>query len=71
MKRITVAMMAEALGVPAQAIRVGLQQEKLKFGTAYKQSGDQFTYVIYPEIAREVLGAERYNAMMIRSGAAV
>lgn len=71
MKRITVAMMAEAMGIPVQAVRVGLQQEKLKFGTAYKQSGDQYTYVIYPEVAREVLGAERYNAMMEKAEAAV
>lgn len=71
MKRITTAMMADAMGVPVQAIRVGLQQEKLKFGTAYKQSGSQYTYVIYPEAARETLGPDRYNRMMEKAGAAV
>lgn len=57
-------MMADALGVPAQAIRVGLQQEKLNFGAAFKQTGDQYTYVIYPEVAREVLGEVRYIKML-------
>ena len=64
MKRITVAMMAEALGVPGQAIRVGLQQEKLSFGAAYKQTGNQYTYVIFPGAALETLGRTRYEEMM-------
>ena len=63
MIRITPEMMAKAMGVPAQAIRAGLQQDKLNFGTAYKQTGTQYTYVIYPEKARQVLGDEIYNGM--------
>lgn len=69
MKRITVAMMAEALGIPEQAIRVGLQQEKLSFGAAYKQTGNQYTYVIFPGDALEALGPVRYEEMMRRAGA--
>ncbi|MGN0695062.1 MAG: hypothetical protein ACI4LK_09180 [Lentihominibacter sp.] len=65
-KRITPEMMGLALGIPTQAVRVGLQQGKLHFGAAYKQDqeGKRYTYVIYPEAARNVLGDERYNQMM-------
>ena len=58
-KRITPAMMAEALGVPVQAIRVGLQQNKLDFGAALQPSGSKYTYVIYPEKARAIVGSEK------------
>lgn len=58
-KRITPAMMAEALGVPVQTIRVGLQQGAFKFGTALQQTGNKYTYVIFPEKAMEVIGAEK------------
>lgn len=58
-KRITPAMMAEAMGAPVQAIRIGLQQGKLNFGAALQQSGGKFTYVIFPEKAREVVGNEK------------
>ena len=67
MKRITPEMMGRAMGVPAQAIRVGLQQGKLKFGTAYKQTGNQYTYVIYPEAAREVVGDEVFNSWNLKN----
>ncbi len=59
MKKITPAMMAEALGVPVQAIRVGLQLGKLDFGAAMQPSGKKYTYIIYPEKAREILGSEK------------
>lgn len=62
--RITPEMMGQALGVPTQAVRVGLQQEKLHFGAAFKQTGDEYTYVIYPELARQTLGDVRYNNML-------
>lgn len=62
--RITPEMMGRALGVPTQAIRVGLQQEKLHFGVAYKQTGNEYTYVIFPELARQTLGDVRYNNML-------
>lgn len=58
-KRITPAMMAEAMSVPVQAIRIGLQQGKLNFGAALQQSADKYTYVIFPEKAREVVGADK------------
>lgn len=66
MKRITPEMMGEAMGVPAQAIRVGLQLGKLPFGTAYKQQEDKgrYTYVIFPEAARATLGDAVYREMM-------
>lgn len=60
-KRITPAMMAEALGVPVQTIRVGLQQGAFKFGVALQQTGNKYTYVIYPEQARQCVPAEIYN----------
>lgn len=56
MKKITPAMMAEALGVPTQAIRVGLQKGALNFGIAMQQGTQKYTYIIFPEKAREVLG---------------
>lgn len=64
MKRITPEMMGKAMGVPTQAIRVGLQQGKLNFGVAYKQTGNQYTYVIYPEAARATIGDAAYRKMM-------
>lgn len=66
MLRITPEMMGNALGVSVQAIRVGLQQEKLKFGIAYKQDNDKkrYTYIIFPEAARQTLGEERYLKML-------
>lgn len=69
--RITPEMMGKALGVPTQAIRVGLQQEKLHFGVAYmqKEDGDRYTYVIFPEAARQTLGDARYNDMLAAAAA--
>lgn len=57
-KRITPAMMAEAIGIPVQTIRVGLQAGAFDFGTAFQPSGRNYTYVIYPEKARETVGDE-------------
>lgn len=59
MKKISPAMMAEAMGVPVQAIRLGLQQGVLNFGIAMQQSGRKYTYIIFPEKAREIVGAEK------------
>ena len=59
MAKISPAMMAEALGVPTQAIRVGLQQNKLDFGAAIQPSGKKYTYIIYPEKARAYVGSEK------------
>lgn len=55
-KKITVPMMADAMGVQAQAIRLGLQCGHLTFGIAMKQTTDQYSYIIYPEKAREIVG---------------
>lgn len=59
MAKISPAMMAEALGVPTQAIRVGLQKGSLNFGVAMQQTGKQYTYIIFPEKAREIVGDEK------------
>lgn len=69
--RITPEMMGQALGVPTQAVRVGLQQGKLHFGAAYKQDeeGCRYTYVIYPGLARQMLGDVRYNDMLATAAA--
>lgn len=66
MVRITPEMVGRALGVPAQAIRVGLQQNKLPFGTAYKQTegGKRYTYVFYPEAVKQTIGAQAFNEMI-------
>ena len=56
--RITPAMMADAMGVPVQTIRIGLQAKEFDFGIALQPSGGKHTYVIFPEKAREVVGAE-------------
>ncbi|MGN0694550.1 MAG: hypothetical protein ACI4LK_06550 [Lentihominibacter sp.] len=64
MIRITPAMAGKALGVPAQAVRVGMQQGKLKIGTAFKQTGNQYTYVIYPEAIKEIIGEQEFKRMI-------
>lgn len=66
MKRITPEMAAAALGVPAQSIRVGLQQNKLDFGIAFKQKEDgaRHTYYIFPEPLKEKIGEKAFNDMM-------
>ena len=60
-KRITPAMVAEGLGVPVQAIRVGLQQGKLDFGVAIQQTAKKYTYIIYPEKVKQVVPEEIYQ----------
>lgn len=59
MRKISPAMMAEAMGIPTQAIRLGLQQGVFNFGVAMQQSGRKYTYIIFPEKAREIVGAEK------------
>lgn len=56
MKKITVAMMADAMGVQPQAIRLGLQLGKLDFGVAMQQTTKKYSYIIYPEKARAIVG---------------
>lgn len=55
-KKITPAMVGEALGYTAQAIRVAMQQQKLDLGTAYKPTGREYVYIIYPEKVRAIVG---------------
>lgn len=64
--RITTAMMADAMGVTVQTIRVGIQQGVYPFGAVVKKDPKQHrgSYVIYPGAAKDVLGEERYNAML-------
>lgn len=59
MKRITPEMMAEALGIPTQTVRIGLQREAFDFGKAFKQTGkNNYTYVIFPGIAKKYVSQE-------------
>lgn len=69
--RITPAMMGDALGVPVQTIRVGIQQGIFDFGVIVKKNPKQFrcNYIIIPELARQTLGEERYNNMISKAAA--
>lgn len=55
-KKITPADAAEALGVTAQAIRIGLQRGIYPFGWAVKMPGGRYTYVISPKLYRDYVG---------------
>ena len=61
-ERITPAMVGAALGMDAQAVRVGMQQGKLDFGLAYKPTGRNYTYVFFPEKLRAVVGDKQMEA---------
>lgn len=69
--RITPEMMGGAMGVPAQTIRVGIQQGVFNFGVILKKDPEQFrcNYIIIPELARQALGDERYNDMIAKAAA--
>lgn len=69
--RITTAMMADAMGVPVQTIRVGIQHGVYPFGAVVKKNPKQHrgNYVIYPEQARQTLGDARYNDMLAKAAA--
>lgn len=60
MKKITPKMMAEALGVPVQAIRVGIQAGAFDWGTCFKPTGRKYIYVIYPDKVRALV-PEKYK----------
>lgn len=60
MKRITTQMMAEALGMPVQTIRVGLQVGAFEWGECFKPTGKKHTYVIYPEKVKPLV-PEKYH----------
>lgn len=64
LKKITPKMVGEAMGVNPQAIRVGMQKGVLDLGDCFKQSGNNYTYVIYPEKARKYMGNTAFTKMM-------
>ncbi len=56
-KKITVQQAAELMGMDAQTLRIGLQENALPFGTAWKSlNAKNFTYVIYPKKFTEYTG---------------
>lgn len=52
---------AEMLDTTPLTIRIGLQQGVFPFGVAFKRRADSknYTYVIYPEIAKQYLGEKK------------
>lgn len=56
-RKITVQQVAELMGIDAQSLRIGLQQDKIPFGTAWKAEGStKYTYIIYPKKFTEYTG---------------
>ena len=56
-KKITVQQAAELMGMDAQTLRIGLQENAFPFGTAWKSpNAKNFTYVIYPKKFTEYTG---------------
>ncbi len=66
MRKVTVKDAAQMLGVTEQCIRIGLQREKFKFGTAFKSKANNktFHYVLYPEILKNTVGEQRFDEVM-------
>lgn len=56
LKNIPVTVAAQRLGKSEQFVRVGLQRNRLPFGTAVKLSS-RFTYHISPKLLDEYIGA--------------
>lgn len=56
LKNIPVTIAAQRLGKSEQFVRVGLQRNRLPFGTAVKLSS-RFTYHISPKLLDEYIGA--------------
>lgn len=52
---------AKILGVSAQFIRLGLQQERLPIGTAVKSSDNRWVYDIQEHLLKQYMGEEAYN----------
>ena len=55
-KKITPQIVANALNISPQAVRIGLQQGTLPFGWAIKTSEKRYTYAISPKLFYEYLG---------------
>lgn len=54
--KLTTKIVAERLGIDQLTLRVGLQQGKFPFGTAYKMpNSTHYTYVFYPKILDEYI----------------
>lgn len=56
MQNVPVALTAKLIGKSDEFIRIGLQQNRLPFGTAVKISGDRWTYHISPGLLQQYLG---------------
>lgn len=52
---------AKILGVSAQFIRLGLQQERLPIGTAVKSSDNRWVYDVQEHLLKLYMGEEAYN----------
>ena len=64
-KRITPEMVADALGIPVQTLRVALQHEAYPFGKAFRKPGcKRYNYLFSPGAVKEYLGDELYSKMM-------
>lgn len=58
MKSIPIPIVADLLGKTQQYIRIGLQQQRLPFGSAVKMSSE-WTYHISYELLKNYIGIER------------
>lgn len=56
MQNVPVAVTAKLIGKSDEFVRIGLQQNRLPFGTAVKISGDRWTYHISPGLLQQYLG---------------
>lgn len=57
MEKLTIKEAAERMGKSEQYVRIGLQQNRLPFGSAVKLSS-RWTYHIAPKLFYEYLGGE-------------
>ena len=58
MKNIPINIVAEIIGKSPQFVRIGLQNQRLPFGTAVKMS-NQWTYHISYELLKNYVGIKR------------
>lgn len=61
---LTVLETAELLGVSAQFIRLGLQQQRLPIGTAVKSSDNRWVYDIRKHLVKQYAGSESLKDMV-------
>lgn len=60
-KKITIKAAARCLGKSEQFVRIGLQRERLPFGSAVPGSGNNWNYYINPARFRDYVGTDRFN----------